>query len=451
MAARIDGLPIFAAGASLAAAIYIAHAYRQRRRHLARCEKYRLDPRYGFLPATCAATLPPAFAELEGLASMLPSLNRSRSLAAAVRSLDPVAESELEALTERELRRLYVLLSAVAHSYVNGALVPWEFFNLDEVEYHAGAADTGAAEPAAELPSVISADTSTEPAAELPRVISAPWLHACERLGLPPVYVATGMDLWNHTLELPTAPWFWPEPAALLDAFGLRIATTGGAAEVAFHAVPFAIQLQLAHLLPALIDAPADVARRRWRTLAALCGEIAAALKRCVALLQQVAPRLDPAEFYDVYRPLLGGWDAHGLLLRGTGTTTRAKGPSAGQTALLILLDVVLGVAHKEEARAFQLEMRTGYLPRPHRALLEDVAADVARSGSLRAAAADAAAPAALRDAHRRAIDALAAFRSFHLGMATKYLRRTDKGTGASDFRSMLKEAVESTREGRVR
>ena len=407
--------------------------YRRRRRHLARCEKYSLDPRYGFLPATCAATLPPAFAELEGLASMLPPLNRSRSLAAAVRSLDPVAESELDALTEREVRRLYVLLSAVAHSYVNGALVPWEFFNLDEVEIHAGKAN-----PA-------------EPAAELPRVISAPWLHACERLGLPPVYVATGMDLWNHTLELPTAPWFWPEPAALLDAFGLRIATTGGAAEVAFHAVPFAIQVQLAHLLPALIDAPADVARRRWRTLAALCGEIAAALRRCLSLLQQVAPRLDPAEFYDVYRPLLGGWDARGLVLRGTGTTTRAKGPSAGQTALLILLDVVLGVAHKEETRAFQLEMRTGYLPRPHRALLEDVAADVARSGSLRDAAADAAAPAALRDAHRRAIDALAAFRSFHLGMATKYLRRTDKGTGASDFRSMLKEAVESTREGRVR
>ena len=432
MAARLDARPIFAAAASIAAAIYLAHAYRRRRRHLARCEKYALDPRYGFLPASCAATLPPAFAELEGLASMLPSLNRSRSLAAAVRSLDPVAESELEALTEREVRRLYVLLSAVAHSYVNGALVPWEFFN--EVELHAG-----------------MANPSAEPAAELPRVISAPWLHACERLGLPPVYVATGMDLWNHTLELPTAPWFWPEPAALLDAFGLRIATTGGAAEVAFHAVPFAIQVQLAHLLPALIDAPADVARRRWRTLAALCGEIAAALRRCLSLLQQVAPRLDPAEFYDVYRPLLGGWDAHGLVLRGTGTTTRAKGPSAGQTALLILLDVVLGVAHKEETRAFQLEMRTGYLPRPHRVLLEDVAADVARSGSLRAAAADAAAPAALRDAHCRAIDALAAFRSFHLGMATKYLRRTDKGTGASDFRSMLKEAVESTREGRVR
>ena len=376
---------------------------------------------------------------------MLVSLNRSRSLAAAVRSLDPVAESELDALTEREVRRLYVLLSAVAHSYVNGALVPWEFFNLDEVKYD-GAANTGATPSAGEW-----RRQSAEPATELPRVISAPWLHACERLGLPPVYVATGMDLWNHTLELPTAPWFWPEPAALLDAFGLRIATTGGAAEVAFHAVPFAIQVQLAHLLPALIDAPADVARRRWRTLAALCGEIAAALRRCVSLLQQVAPRLDPAEFYDVYRPLLGGWDARGLVLRGTGTTTRAKGPSAGQTALLILLDVVLGVAHKEETRAFQLEMRTGYLPRPHRALLEDVAADVARSGSLRAAAADAAAPAALRDAHRRAIDALAAFRSFHLGMATKYLRRTDKGTGASDFRSMLKEAVESTREGRLR
>ena len=59
MDARLDARPIFAAAASLAA-IYLAHAYRQRRRHLTRCEKYRLDPRYGFLPSSCAATLPPA-------------------------------------------------------------------------------------------------------------------------------------------------------------------------------------------------------------------------------------------------------------------------------------------------------------------------------------------------------------------------------------------------------
>lgn len=36
--------------------------------------------------------------------------------------------------------------------------------------------------------------------------------------------------------------------------------------------------------------------------------------------------------------------------------------------------------------------------------------------------------------------------RAFHLGVATDYLIKTKKGTGASDFRDMLKECVDDTR-----
>ena len=50
----------------------------------------------------------------------------------------------------------------------------------------------------------------------------------------------------------------------------------------------------------------------------------------------------------------------------------------------------------------------------------------------------------------RQALDALAAMRAFHLGVASRYLRRTSVGTGASDFRSMLGEALQSTRDSRV-
>ena len=39
----------------------------------------------------------------------------------------------------------------------------------------------------------------------------------------------------------------------------------------------------------------------------------------------------------------------------------------------------------------------------------------------------------------------LRAFRSYHLGAATKYLVRTTKGTGTSTFRDLLREMIVNT------
>ena len=57
----------------------------------------------------------------------------------------------------------------------------------------------------------------------------------------------------------------------------------------------------------------------------------------------------------------------------------------------------------------------------------------------------------ALGRAHAEAIARLAAVRAFHMGMATNYLRAALKGTGESDFRSLLDEALKSTRATAVR
>ena len=122
----------------------------------------------------------------------------------------------------------------------------------------------------------------------------------------------------------------------------------------------------------------------------------------------------------------------------------------ARQTALLQLLDLFLGVAHKSETASFQQEMRDEYLPLKHAALLRDVGARLRASGSARDAAARTDAPARLRDAHSDALRALAAVRAFHLGIASRYLRRTGTGTGGSDFRTMLDEAVQATRKSVV-
>ena len=205
---------------------------------------------------------------------------------------------------------------------------------------------------------------------------------------------------------------------------------------------------------------------------------LARALQAVRATLERVSDLVDPTEFYDVYRPLLGGWSADklasGLRLPGVGPAddhpaaevpsedgaalladvtvdivSRHKGPSAGQTAILLLVDRIMGVTHGAETAAFQAEMR-GYLPAPHAALLADVDERVCRWGSVGDAARDPDAPEALRRAHGEALNALAAMRAFHLGMASRYLRRTNVGTGASDFRAMLGEALRSTRASRV-
>ena len=56
-------------------------------------------------------------------------------------------------------------------------------------------------------------------------------------------------------------------------------------------------------------------------------------------------------------------------------------------------------------------------------------------------------APDELKQAYSKACKALSALRAYHLGFATHYLKAALKGTGGSDFRSLLDEGLVSTRE----
>lgn len=95
---------------------------------------------------------------------------------------------------------------------------------------------------------------------------------------------------------------------------------------------------------------------------------------------------------------------------------------------------------------AFQAEMRT-YMPAPHAELLATVEAQLRAAGTLAGFATAQSAPPSLRAAYADACKALAALRAFHLGIATYYLQRALKGTGGSDFRTLLDEGLASTRE----
>ena len=121
-------------------------------------------------------------------------------------------------------------------------------------------------------------------------------------------------------------------------------------------------------------------------------------------------------------------------------------GPSAGQTASLILVDLVLEIAHGPKLGPFQAQMRS-YMPACHAALLQDVQLAVQASGGLRTAARAPGAPYQLIEAYEKACRALAAVRAMHLGVASHFLKRALKGTGGTDFRALLDEGLASTRQ----
>ena len=95
-------------------------------------------------------------------------------------------------------------------------------------------------------------------------------------------------------------------------------------------------------------------------------------------------------------------------------------------------------------------------MPAAHRRMVVDFAEKLSKVGSVRAyiegggPSGRPPAPNTVREAHNRALTSLKQFRSFHLGVATSYLVKTNKGTGESDFRSMLRECVEGTKRAGV-
>ena len=124
------------------------------------------------------------------------------------------------------------------------------------------------------------------------------------------------------------------------------------------------------------------------------------------------------------------------------------KGPSAGQSTMILLFDLLLGIHHVGAGKEFQTEM-LNYMPWQHRQMITDFRELVTRLGSVRDIIlkmrydSDYAQTVA---AFNACVNAVAAFRALHLGIAVKYLVRAEKGTGSSSFRDMLNVMVQGTR-----
>jgi indoleamine 2,3-dioxygenase len=223
-------------------------------------------------------------------------------------------------------------------------------------------------------------------------------------------------------------------------------------------------------------------------------------IQRIGQLLERMYERCDPQTYYHDVRPFLAG--TKGMAASGLpngvyfdygndqGEWLQYSGGSNGQSSLIQLLDIALGVDHyatgergrssdqgiRNKANGYMQDMRN-YMPGRHREFL----AYVEKTTDIRGYATGLGASEAVRSAYKETVTALSKFRDIHIQIVTRYIitpsrnppaahvrRKTGinlatasstkadttteekaglKGTGGTDLMPFLKQTRDETRE----
>lgn len=268
----------------------------------------------------------------------------------------------------------------------------------------------------------------------LPPQITLPFLRISSHLELPPVLTYAAANLWNFSCA-------GPDFSRLADLSTL-VSFTGTRSESWFLLISVAMEAKAGAIIPSLMHAlstrdPADAALALDK------------LRLCVdgvgELLERMYEHCDPTEFYTRIRPFLAGsknMESAGLPRGvfydegdGRGQWRQLRGGSNGQSSLIQLFDVVLGVQHKtggDDGSKGYHELVREYMPGPHARFL----AHVAEKGNFKEMAEGANGGSeeeeALREAFSAATAALGAFRDKHIQIVTRYIILPSRRAAAS-------------------
>lgn len=291
---------------------------------------YQVNPRTGFVsPVPLPNALPPAFAVWDQVVPELSALIRARRVRALMETL-PLLDP-LVLTTDGDRERALLLLTHFANAYVWG----------DE-----------------------------QAATRLPRSIAVPLCALAAEMERPPIahYATTTLTNWRLVDET--------QPVSV-DNARTQIQFLGGVDEDWFFVASMGVELAGAPLIPIAMRA-VDCARADddggLRDALITFGDL---MPQVHAAMEHVRTWCDPSTYYLRVRPFVTGWPAPGIVYEGVSDEPRRYlGGSAGQSALLQLFDAMLGVHHADHPAGAYLRSVRGYMPKPHRALVELVERD---------------------------------------------------------------------------
>lgn len=366
----------------------------------------------GFLPNKCPLKHleNEYYTPWEDITLNLPDLIRRRTLRPRVLQLSILTTEHLQ--TEAEWRRAHTMLVFIAHAYIWGG---------------------------------------DEPEEVLPPPISIPLLSTARHVELPPVLTCATVNLWNYTLN--------GQSLSNPDDLEIHTTFTGTQSEAWFLAVGTAIEAKGACLIQPLIDALLAVQPKNYAVVNTSLCLLADTLREMALLLDRMHEKCDPMTFCHQIRPFYAGSKGvsraglpRGVLYdegQGIGQWLQLPGGSNGQSALLQLIDIVLGIGYSKSNKPAR--QREGYFyntrectPGSHRRFLA-IAGDI--GGSIRELCLDHKAEqllskqqarerGALRDAYEAAANAMAHFRTTHVQIVARFvalpLRQPWKGSHQS-------------------
>ncbi|GLB40733.1 putative indoleamine 2,3-dioxygenase [Lyophyllum shimeji] len=360
----------------------------------------------------------------------------SEAWRARVRQLPLLATSDLEG-SKHLLRRAHLVLTYIMHFYIQ-SLPP-------------------------DAPVLV------------PRAVALPVLRVSARLNIPPLLTFSNTVLYNWTYKYPSET---KVPA--VDNLRTRTMFSGLIDEEEFYLCSARIELggvEALELMRATMDEIFIGDQTAVRRIAEYLRTMATVINELKALLMDVRRACRPDPYYNEVRPWFRGedsdvnkrkWVFEGLEEDPSlKTPTELSGPSAGQSSMVHVLDVFLGVDHQSSApgkRSFMTRMQS-YMPRNHRLFLDHLSSNPRPLRAFVMSSADA----ALHDAYNLAVVALKEFRDAHMIIATLYIlgpaRRAAKqleacnpsekgplkGTGGTDLVRFLKGTRNRTTETIIR
>lgn len=264
----------------------------------------------------------------------------------------------------------------------------------------------------------------------IPASISLPIISLSKTLDLPPVLTFSDTVLYNWDHK--TAP---ASTDQIPDISNIRSQTsfTGLKDEEEFYLCSARIELRGVEVLELMrmtmdeIFVGDAIAARRIREYLVTIASVVEELK---TLLLDVKKGCDPDVYYNQVRPWFRGEDSdeNGRKWKFEGIEDHPElrvpkelsGPSAGQSSLVHVLDIFLGVDHQPTSpgkRSFMSRMQS-YMPRNHRLFLDHLKAS---PRPLRTFVTDAG-DEELLSAYNTAIKALKTFRDAHMIIVTLYI-----------------------------
>jgi indoleamine 2,3-dioxygenase len=268
-----------------------------------------------------------------------------------------------------------------------------------------------------------------EPATLLPSNIALPLCDVCSRLGRPPILSYDGYALFNWKRFDPAGPIALGNIDTIQNFVHLYD-------EHWFILVHVEIEALAARLLAGIDCAAAALEAGDLAAAGAAVTEIAQALWAQVETLRRIPEKMDPALYYKTFRPYIRFFE--GVVYEGVDSAPMDfRGETGAQSSVIPTVVAFFKIPHAATMLTDHLADMRRFMPREHRALIEQVEHMPDPRGRVE------------KHAYNESLEAIATFRETHFEFARRYIaahERDPRGTGGTPYLEWLGKLIDETR-----